>query len=237
MTIKRGILGSLVILIGMMIALGANSLWALADIAREARYVEAEVGRTGRLIELNVQIRNVVAKAVQYTMSETEFDRDVLNTAIKELKSSAKRPQQSGSGDPVETLATGIVDFLPQVDAISALVDTRRNSSIEAAEAMTDLEVLSTAIADASGPEIEPMRRALKMVECLESSGIALFHYRASRQPADIAGAGRWLALGRQAYTALSALPGTPRLHQLLEAAADPLTRYGRALSEMHAST
>ena len=235
MTIKHGIVGSLVLMIAMLMALGANSFFAVSEISHDARDVDGEVAKTNRLIEFALTVRTVVAKSAQYAATEKAADRALLEGALQRLGTVA-----AGTPDfhPPKELQNGARSYLAATETDAAFVDTRQRNASEAAGAMTDLEVLMTAIADVAASDEDAARRSAKMLASIEAAGVATFRFRASRDPADVAAARRWLELGLSAHDALAAgAYRPPRLKKFMAATSGPLKRFESALGGMEAAT
>ncbi len=214
MTIKTRIGGAFAIVLVLLLALGANALWAISGVNREAAEVDFEIARMNVLIEVTVQIRATVVRAAIYSMSETAADAEQLRTAVATLTATSQELDASVA----EAWAGGLQQFhreaaayLGQVASISAIVEARQKNASKAGEDLTDLEVLTAAIAERALPFPEAATTAVRLLAAMEASGVSTFRYRSSRNPADIATAKRWLSLAKEAFVLLQASPPTDR--------------------------
>ena len=234
MTIKQGIAGSLILMIALLIGLGLNAVYVVSGLAEDARDVEAEVATTNRLISFTLSVRSLLNKSSQYAASESVADAGALDEAIGKLDEASR--DASSISIPAK-LRRGAQAYLPGVIAEAALVKRRVIQAAAAAEAMTDLQVRATALADAAANQATT-RALMKMLTSWEAGGIAITSYRASRDPAQIAAALRWLELGRSSYASIvdeSAQPA--RFGRLSQALKQPLAKFEATVAAMESVT
>ncbi len=234
MTIKQGIAGSLILMIVLLTALGLNAVYAVSGLADDAHEVEAEVATTDRLITFTLMVRSVINRTAQYAASESVVDARLLDEATSKLAEGSKA---SSSIAPPLKLQRGAETYLPNVIAEAALVERRVKHAAEASEALTDLQVLAPAMAEAAADQ-STTRAAMKMLNCWEAAGIALANYRSSRDPAHVAAALRWLELGRAGYISIADDSAQPaRFGRFLAALKQPLAKFEAAVAGMEKVT
>ncbi len=241
MTIKTRIVGAFAIVLVLLLALGANALWTISRVDREATEVELGIVRTPALIKVSVQIRSTIVAAMAYSISETAVDAEKLQTAVKLLMTfsdALDRPSAEAWPGGRERLHQQIDAYLAQVASISAIVDDRRKSAGDAGEAQTELQVLTAALAERAVAFPDTAAHAVKLLAAIEASGTSAFIYRLSRHPADIAKTKRWLSLAMDAFTSLRANPPADKqLRTFMDAIVKPLDRYARAVNDMEEAT
>ena len=239
MTIRGSIVGSLILMIVLLVALGLNSIVTTRGIATGAHNVDAEVAETNQRIAFNIAVRTVGFEAVHYAASEADSDRDALQTAMKNLRSTiASTVGTPPEGDPFNGVKDAATTYLTEIAAETAIIDARQKSATDAVEAMTDLEVLATAIADAALPDPDASRLATKVLGSLEAAGISTSRFRSTHNPADAAAARRWLELGSRAFDALrSTDTRDAHLAELIAATQRPLADFRTALAGIEKAT
>ena len=241
MTIKTRIVGAFAIVLVLLLVLGANALWAITRVDREAAEVTSGMARTNALIELNVQIWTLAAHASVYTVSETTADADQLRANVKALTAmletfDAKVADAWAGGLPKVREEIGA--YLERVAEVSSLVDARQGDAVAAAEAFTELEVLTARLAERAADVPGAATPAVKVLAAVGASGASTFRFRSSRNPADIAAARHWLHLAKGAVALLVAGPMADRpLRTILDALATPLDQYERAVTDMDETT
>lgn len=238
MTIKQGIIGSLCLVIALLVALGWHDYLTIVQIARSARGVESEIARTDALIAYTVRIREATSAMAQFAKSETEVDRHSLSVALAALEADTNNPPSRAAAAvltaPLQKLARA---FLSTAHSAADLIDKRQKGSLEASEAITNLITFTTAAANSAGSDRTASADTIKLLSCLEASGVAAMRFQSSHDPADAAAADRWLELGRNAADVLVGSGLDARVGRLVEAVRSEASKFATALSTMERTT
>ena len=240
MTIKVRVVGAFVIILALLVALGANSLLALKSVDREAQLVKVGLARTSGVTDFNVQIRTTLARATQFSLSENDSDLDSVNVSVRQLEASAAKLHEyllDGNGGRAEVLRAEALQYLARLKAIITFVKLRQKQAAQAGDAMTNLEVLASAIAEQAGPGSGTSYQAARFLGGVEASGISAFRYRSSRDPADIEAAKGWLDIASSALQALADASRDRRSERFVGAARKSLADYTNAVLSMEAGT
>ena len=241
MTIKVRVVGAFLIVLALLVALGANGLLAIASVRHEADNVEAGLARTDGLITFNVRIRTTLALGTKYALSETPADLEVLKTAARDLATAAEGigallPRDSGvtpSGLARDTQA-----YLQYLGSVTSLISARHRSTTEAGVALTDLQVLASAIVEHAGSDQDAMSASVRLLADIGAAGVSMFRYRSSRGPAEIEATKRWLELAIQALESLQKdQHADARVMRFVAAIAQPMRSFQTATHDLESGT
>jgi methyl-accepting chemotaxis protein len=239
MTIKHRVIGAFAVVLALLVALGTNSLYAIMAVDTEAHSVEHEVYMANLVSEYTGQIRMTLGSASAYVISENVIDLDILKESMRKLQAAAHLLNEPGIDPKTSRFApirAEMQEYFVHIDKVIDVVSGRRKQATDARDAMTDLQVIASAIAErATDDTVSP---AARLLGGIESSGAALQRYRASREPADIEAAKRWFEIAKSSLQALSAIPSQDaRQKRFIDAMAQPMAAYEHAMQELETKT
>jgi len=241
MTIKVRITGAFAIVLALLLALGVNSLLAIVEVQREAQKVEKGLAYAKETTDYTAQIRTMLGRAALYVVSENTYDLERLKTTVQWLEAAA--PKLDGrllaaTDMTAEKLRTETKDYIAHLNTIIVLAGTRQKNESKASEALTNIQVLASAMAEHAGKDAEVSIETVRLLSGATASGISTFRYRTSRDPADSAAAKRWLEIAKSSLQALLANPTSDqRIQRLAAALAAQMRTYEEALLAMVSST
>ncbi len=239
MTLKLRVIGAFIIILGLLVALRTNALFAVMAIDQEAHRVESEVYTANIVSEFTGQIRMTIGAAAAYVISENALDLDLLREAMQKVRTAGDRLDESGIEDKASRfgpIRREMREYFGRVNKVIDVVSARQKNAAYARDAMADLQVIASAIAErASNESVQP---AVRLLGGIESSGMALQRYRASREPADIEAAKRWFEIANSALQSLMANQALDlRLKRFTGAIKKPMTAYEQAMHGLEAQT
>ncbi|MGO9132603.1 MAG: methyl-accepting chemotaxis protein [Methylovirgula sp.] len=239
MTLKLRVIGAFIIILGLLVALRTNALFAVMAIDQEAHRVESEVYTANIVSEFTGQIRMTIGAAAAYVISENALDLDLLREAMQKVRTAGDRLDESGIEDKASRfgpIRREMREYFGRVNKVIDVVSARQKNAAYARDAMADLQVIASAIAErASNESVQP---AVRLLGGIESSGMALQRYRASREPADIEAAKRWFEIADSALQSLMANQALDlRLKRFTGAIKKPMTAYEQAMHGLEAQT
>jgi methyl-accepting chemotaxis protein len=237
MTIKIRVTGAFLIVLALLVALGANALVAIKSVRQEAEGVAAGLAQTKVMTDYNIHIRTTLARATCYMLSEAPQDLDLLNAAARALAQS-RAGLRALNLDKVPGLKGDTETYLVSLRTVTALVESRQKHALDAGTALTDLQVLTSAIAEHAGSDVDATLASVRLITDIEAAGVALFRFRSSRDPAESLAAKRWLQLGKQALQGLRANPAlNTQVKRFVAAVAQPMERFEAAMLGLEEDT
>ena len=241
MTIKVRVVGAFLIVLALLVALGANSLLAITAVRHEAEKVDVGLLRTTGLIDFNLRIRATLARGNIYVLSEAPFDLELLNNAAHDLAKATESLPHLLAKEKSVSLADLTRDtqaYLRYLGSIMTLVGARQKQTTEAGVALTDMQVLATAIAEHAGSDEDATRESVRLIAAVEAAGVSIFRYHSSREPAEIEAARRWLELAKQALQIIRKdQHASARVSRFVGAIEQPMVSFEAALHGLESST
>ena len=241
MTIRVRVVGAFLIVLALLVALGANSLLAITAVRHEAEKVDIGLLRTTELIDFNIRIRTTLARGNTYVLSEAPFDLDLLNSAAHDLaKATESLPNLLPKEKSVSfaNLTRDTQAYLRYLGSIMTLVGARQKQTIEAGVALTDMQVLASAIAEHAGSDEDATLESVRILAAVEAAGVSTFRYHSSREPAEIEAAKRWLELAKQAFQDLRKdQHASARVSRFVGAIKQPMVSFEAAVHGLESST
>jgi methyl-accepting chemotaxis protein len=240
MTIRLRIIAAFAAVLVILIALGINAFSALRRIGVEAGRVEALVDATNMVSGANGQVRESFVRVTQYALSETETDLMLLKASAVKVRDNLKGLDESfASGDPalLQRFKDEVQTFLGRIDGIIDAVNQRRQQARSMNETLTELQVISTALAKRSESSPDQVEAAIKLSTSLGASGIAALKYRFSRDPADMSAAHAWLDIAKSACQDLDKKATDVRARRFLAALHPAIARFETTLETFETTT
>jgi len=241
MTIKFRIIGAFVIVLILLLALGANSLLALLTIDEETHHAETNLGQTSDIAAVIGITRRLVGGAPQYVTSESEKDLEFLRTSRQKLETAAAELEGHLHGDAHSfylIFRADLANYFSHLDKIVELVGSRRKHLIELGDKLAELQAAAIEIAEHAGSEQVRTQQALSLLSSIEASGVFIFRYGSSRDPAHIDAAKHWFSVAKAALQSLQAQPVTDlELKGAIDSFLAPMAAYEKELSELESTT
>ncbi len=238
MSIKIRILGAFAVLLALLLALGANSLFTIRAVDHESNAVKDGIIRNGAVTDLLGQVRVVTGRSALFAASESGADLDHLRATTDAVHILADKLGITTAKDAkCRAFAADMAAYFAEVDHVIDLVRRRQNGIRQIGEALGELQSRAATFAEGALGDGELSLPALQLFESLAAGGTAALRYRVSRDPADATAADGRIARAEAALASLRGGPKAQGVATVLAALDAPLARFKEGMSELEAGT
>jgi methyl-accepting chemotaxis protein/CHASE3 domain sensor protein len=246
LSIPQRVFGGMGIILLLLVALSLNSWRTIADVYHNAGYVNASVTETAAVTLFAAQVSETRALVTQYALSENDSDLRAAQHSLAqlpdEISSITKAYEWSQSDRTSVEQLQGLADrYRKSVIGTIEAINARRSHATNLLEAATQLNTTVAAIVESlahDSANAGALDDAIRLMEAFHSSNASATRFLASRNPADSDTTRVDIQAMNRAFEALRTRGvDNRRVQRFLNAMAEPLQQYGKAVEGLIAAT